>query len=195
MKRLLIPTILCVTYLVFGVGATSAKKKPEKPIQEQFEATISPMISPRSMTIAIEEFSTNDEMQAIAQAFAKGGEDAVESSMRKIKKGYYQIERGEVMPIELIQLKSAAGVRSLGIVGEASDRFQGTSPDKVFIGHRGYPYTFIEIEVDQQGNGKGLMIPFAKLVFNKQGQMVVEPMEVGTGIHASFQLINVHWTK
>ena len=61
MKRLLIPTILCVTYLVFGVGETFAKKKPEKPIQEQFEATISPLTGSRSMTIAIEEFSTNDE--------------------------------------------------------------------------------------------------------------------------------------
>jgi hypothetical protein len=92
-------------------------------------------------------------------------------------------------------LRSESGVRRLGIVGAASDRVRAEYGGQVIIGHRGYPFTFIEIQVDEQGNGKGTMIPFTKLVFNKQGMMNVESMGVVTGSAGKANLVNVHSVK
>jgi hypothetical protein len=85
----------------------------------------------------------------------------------------------------------------LDILGKPNDRLQGedSSVGLVFVGHHGYPWTFLHIEVDEQGHGKGLIVLFAKVVFNQAGRMVVESMGARTGNAATARLVDVHSVK
>jgi hypothetical protein len=191
MKRLPILSMLCVGCLLPCAIPGSGRRKPEKPVVETFEATVTPPLG-TVLSISIEEFSTEEEIQDLAQAFAKGGEDGIESALGKVKKGYIRRESGEALPIRVIRSRSAGGVRTLNIVSVAADRIVNESGGQTFIGHRGYPYTFVQLQIDERGMGKGTMVPFAKLTFNRQGGIEVKPMEVGSGSSALFRLINVH---
>jgi hypothetical protein len=191
MKRLFISTLLSVTSMVFVQDASFAKKKPEKRVQEQFEATISaPTSGVKTLTIVIEEFSTDDEVRELAQTFSNKGEAALVHALGKAKKGRYYVY--ESMPIRAIISTSEGGGRKLDIVGDAP-------PEQAswFMGYdvapylEGYPWTFIQLSVDEQGNGKGLIIPYAKVVFNDKGRIVVKPR----GLGKIPQLVNVHLVK
>jgi len=191
MRRQLISAVLCTTFLLLGVGATFAKKKAEKAVQERFEATISPAFSSdNSVSIAIQEFSTDEDVQGLAQAFARGGEDSLEKALGKVKKGYFRLGAGQTMPLLIVQSSSEGAVRRLNILGWAPTVFGGAGDTQVSIGHRGYPYTCIQLEVDEKGNGTGLLVPFANVVFNQQGRMVIKPMS-----RAPSRLVNVRWEK
>ena len=96
---------------------------------------------------------------------------------------------GQTMPIRVLQSSSAGGSRRLNIIGEAPTLFRGVN-GSVSIGHRGYPHTWIQLAVDEQGNGKGALIPFANIVFNKEGRMEIVSMKSG-----NIQLVNVHLEK
>jgi hypothetical protein len=191
MGRQLISTVLCTSCLLLGVGAAFAKKKAEKPVRERFEATMSPALSSdNSVSIAIEEFSTDEEVQDLAQAFARGGEDSLEKALGKIKKGYFRTGAGQTMPLLIVQSSSEGAVRRLNILGRAPTVFGGAGDTQVSIGHRSYPYTCIQLEVDEKGDGTGLLVPFANVVFNQQGRMVIKPMS-----RTPARLVNVRWEK
>ena len=57
------------------------------------------------------------------------------------------------------------------------------------IGHRGYPFAFTQLSIDDQGKGVGQQIPFAAITFNKQGIIDIKSMPVGSG---TVRLVNVH---
>ena len=128
------------------------------------------------------------------------------SALAKVKKGFFQVEKGDIMPVKVVEVKPFNGGRRINIVGVASDRFQGTANmrdasanrpgvEQVFIGHRGYDYTFMQLDIDQQGNGKGTMVFFANVVFNKEGGLVVKPMSAMNGSTQVAQLVNAHEVK
>jgi hypothetical protein len=190
MRRHLMATALCTTSLVLGLSGTSAKEKGQKPVQERFEATMNPSVSDdRSLSLAIEEFSSDAEVEDLKRSFAQGGEEALWRTLHRMKKGYFTMGSGQTMPIRVLQSSSAGGSRRLNIIGEAPTLFRGVS-GSVSIGHRGYPYTWIQLAVDEQGNGKGTLIPFANIVFNKEGRMEIVSMKSG-----SIQLLSVHLEK
>ncbi len=188
MKRRLITKALCTACVLFGLGGTFAKKQPEKPVQERFGATISPAFSSdNSVTVAIQEFSTDEEVQALSRSFAAGGQDAVEKALDKTKKGYFRIDDAQTMPLLIVQSWPEGAGRRLHLVGRAPTSF---GMQNISIGHRGSPYTCIQLEVNWQGNGKGMLLPYANLEFNQQGEIVVKPMA-----HSGSRLVNVHLEK
>jgi len=196
MRKRMTIMMLCAMCFASGVGSGSAKKKPEKPVLERFEANVvPPVLGADTISIAIEEFSTDADVQELAQTFGKGGEDAVEGALGKVKKGCLQMAYHEQTPIRVIQERSESGFRRLSIVGVASDSIYGPGASQGFYGHRGYEFSYIEIAVDAQGNGKGLMVPFAQLAFDQQGRMKAMPMAARTGNSATASLVNLHSVK
>jgi len=187
---LVIATAICAGCLIFGLGDSWAKEKVRKPIQERFEATISPVFvsTPNSrLAIAIEEFTSDQELQDLAQTFLSRGKRALEDAMGKFKKGHLDVPGGEGMPIEILESEGAGAVRNLTILAERGlNNRWGVSQQLA----ADYPYIFVQLEVNEQGNGKGTLIRFAKLAFNPQGRMVIENWG-----RQRFQLINVHLVK
>ncbi len=191
MKRPAILAILCVTCLVFDGGLSLGKKKAEEPVQERFEATISPAISSNNrLSVAIREFSTDQEVQGLAQTFAEGGEGALGKTLGKIKKGQFRIGNEQSMSLVMVTSSSEGPVRRLSLIGRAPTVFGEGFGGSVSTGNRGFPYTYIQLEVDDQGNGKGMLILYANLTFDPQGRTSLKPMDRQT-----FRLVNVHRQK
>jgi hypothetical protein len=162
-----------------------------------------------SLTVAIEEFSTDDEVQQLAQSYARGGEDSLLSAMGKSNKGYFRLGSSETKRLRIIEVHPTAAGRRLLLVGEAPKAFMPTAreqadptaPRMVMVGNGGYNYTAIQLDVDQQGNGKGLIYMNCKVGFNKQGQLAItpmaasSPMTVAQAARPPYRLVNVHWEK
>ena len=209
MKKHIISMAMLVTLLLLGSCVADAKKKPEAPVQESFGANIEGMAGSPSLMVAIQEFSTDEELQQLAQRFAQGGEDSLVSALDKSNKGYFRLPSSETTRLRIIQVHPTAAGRRLLLVGEAPRAFVPTpsaqtdspGPRMVLVGNGGYKYTAIQLEVDQQGNGKGLIYMNCKVGFSEQGQLVITPMvassplSVVSAAHQRFQLVNVHQEK
>jgi len=178
MKRLLISTLLFVMFIVFAVDASFAKKKPGKQVQEEYQATLStPILGAFTANFGIEGYTSDDEMQGLAQTFARRGTEGLEDALRKHRLGYFQLGNSGTSDLVLVMVTSTEGVRRLGMLGVAPNRFllgSSQAPGSSFQ-YVEFPWTFIQIEVDEHGNGKGSVTPLAKMVFNQQGKMVVKP--------------------
>jgi hypothetical protein len=210
MRRQFISMAMLEALVLLGSFTADAKKKPEEPVRESFVANfLSASGNAPYLTIAIQEFSTDDEVQQLVQSYARGGEDSLRSAMGKSKKGYFTLGSSQEVRLRMIQAQPVGTGRRLLLVGEAPDTFfpgespgasssAGTGPRMVLVGHRGYDYSVIQLEVDEKGNGKGLIYPYCNVVFNEQGKLVVKPIQ-GVLVPSSYsqpnQLVNVHWQK
>ena len=196
MNRRLISMGICLAFLVAGFNVVFGKKKPEKPALDQFEANISPPMGNFStISIVLEEYSTPEEVHGLADIFAKGKQDALDNALGKMKKGFFRYGGAMGMPIMMVEQKTEPGFRRLTIAGKALDTVNTEFGGQTIIGHRGYPYTCIEIDVNDQGQGKGTLIPFANLVFNQAGRIVAKPMSSLSGNSQAVQLLKVHSVK
>jgi hypothetical protein len=209
MKKHIISMAMLAALLLLGSCTADAKKKPEAPVRESFGANVEGMAGSPSLTVAIQEFSTDEEVQQLAQSFARGGEDSLLSALGKSNKGYFRLQSSETTRLRIIQAHPTAAGRRLLLVGEAPRAFSpggtaqnaGPAPRMVMVGHGGYNYTAIQLDVDQQGNGKGLMYISCKVGFNEQGQLVITPMTASSPLsvvaaaHQLYQLVNVHREK
>ena len=186
MKRSLLLAVLSVTCWVLVAGWSFGKK--ENPVQERFEATMNPPLSSNNrLTVAIREFSSDQEVQEIAKTFAEGGEGALEKAFGKVKKGEFRIGNEASMPLMMVTSSAEGSVRRLSLLGKAPTIYVQGFGGSMSTGHRGYPYTFIQLEVDEKGNGSGMLILYVNLTFDPQGRMSLKPMERQT-----FRLVNVH---
>jgi hypothetical protein len=188
MKRAAILAILGVASLILIAGWSFGKKEKEKPVQERFEAVMSPSISTSDRVfVAIREFSTDQELQALARTFAQGGEKALEKALGKVNKGQFRIGNEETMPILIITSTQEGDVRKLNLIGKAPTiPLQGLA-GSLSTQHSGFPYTFIQLQVNDRGVGRGAMILYVNLGFNPQGRISIKPMDRQT-----VQLGNVH---
>jgi hypothetical protein len=191
MKRRSIVTIMGVAMLITTATGAPAKHKPKKPVQESYEATLSPHIGwTDTVTVAIEQFSTSEEIQSLAQIDDTGGPDALARALRKAEKGYFKLAHLDTMPIVMAQSIPMGDVRRLSVVGLAPDSFFGLfAPNLVYSTAR-YPYTIIQLDLRTDGKGLGMILPYANLKFNKQGEMQIDPLSRGI-----IQLVFVHATK
>ena len=78
------------------------------------------------------------------------------------------------------------------IVADAADRIMRDVGGMVLIGHKGYPFSFTLLRLDQQGKGVGEELPFAAVTFNKQGIIDIKSMPVGSGANSAIRLQGAH---
>jgi len=197
MRKQTISMAMLVTLLLLGSSTADSKKKPEKPVLETFVANVidSSGATPH-LTVTIQEFSTDDEVHELAQSYARGGEDSLRNAMGKSKKGYFTLGSSETMHLRIIQDRPTGAGRRLVLVGEAPTAFSpgeapnaassaGMGPRVVLVGHRGSNYSVIQLDVDGQGNGKGIMYIYCVVGFNQQGQLTVKPMAANSPLNVA----------
>jgi hypothetical protein len=188
-----LPALLCAIRLALGVGATFAQKKSENPVRERFEADITPAISSdNNMSLAIQELSSDQELQDLALTFARGGGDALHKALAKVKKGYFRMGGSPTMPLVLITSRSEGSGRKMNFVGLVPMLFAaelgGWYPNQP----AGYPYMYVRLEVNEQGKGHGVLFPHADVRFDEHGRVVVQPRPLDGRVH---DLLNVHLVK
>jgi len=192
MKRQITFVMLGVAFGFAGVSTVSAKKKP---VIERIEARIAPISVSVGLdshvTIVIYEYSTDQELQDLAQAFARRGKDALESALGKMKKGYMQVPGVyDELPVEVAESKSLGAIRRLTIVAERGQSNLATRSMQIDNLGQEYPFTCAQLEFDEQGNGKGEIVVYAKLGFDSAGEMTINRWNV-----KPFQLADVRSSK
>jgi hypothetical protein len=115
----------------------------------------------------------------------------VERDLRKIEKGRYVIH-DDSYAIRLVRSTSQNGIRSVFIVADAADRIMRDVGGMVLIGHKGYPFAFTLLRLDQQDKGVGQQLPFAAVTFNKQGIIDIKSMPVGSGANSAIRSQGAH---
>jgi hypothetical protein len=192
MKRQITLVMLGVAFGFAGASTVFAKKKP---VIERIEARVAPIslsVTVRGdVIIVIYEYSTKQELQDLAQAFARRGKDGLASALGKMKKGYMQVPGVyDELPVELAESKSQGAIRRLTIVAERGQSNFATRSMQIDNLGQEYPFTCVQLEFDEQGNGKGEMIVYAKLGFNSTGEMTINRWNT-----RPFQLLDVRSSK
>jgi hypothetical protein len=193
MKRQITSVMLVVACLFGGLSAVFAKKKP---VIERIDARAAPTsiavgVDP-NVRILVYEYSTDDDLQELALAFAKHGTDALNGALGKMKKGTILQIPGMPgdLPVELVESKSQGASRQLTIVAERGQSPLATRYMQIDNLGQGYPYVCIQIEFDEQGNGKGEIVEYAKLGFDSAGHMTISRWNT-----KPFQLVDVRSSK
>ena len=174
MRRQGIVTGLGLLCFIVAVGTFHAKSRARvKTLNEHFSATFG---IGNSVDIAISDYSTRADLQKLAQAYLQGGEKAFRKAIHKTKRGYFSFANSMTMPLLIVQSVPAGPLRKLTLVGGAPGWFSGPGASGYSVGNRGYPYTLIELDVNQDGKGQGLLYEFVNISFDKQGSIQVKPM-------------------
>ena len=135
-------------------------------------------------TLTLDRFTPDDEAVRDAKLLRSLGQDAFLDQIRNEKVGTFSLDGQARHNVNFAHARRMADGR-LRIVA-ALERW--TNMYKARPGD--YPFTYIEIYVDENGRGEGTLIPAAQIYFNKKdhNQVNVEKF----GIHRA-RLVFVEW--
>jgi hypothetical protein len=119
----------------------------------------------RSIDIWINKYNTDEDIKGYATLLVEGGPD-------KLRRALEKEDVGQIAPVGrtgialAVARKFVNGNKTIIRVVTARDmsflelRYNGRSTD--------YPYTIVQLELDQNGKGTGSLIAAAKISFNKK---------------------------
>ena len=198
MKKKMAATTLAAVCLALGAGASFASKKEKKPsaeppAKEQFTATVSPppMNINDTATIVVIDYTTDAEMKDYGAAYLQGADGAVRAKFRKGSMGYFAFGSFSFTFVLVRSIPNGSS-RTEFMIGFAPQAgLQGSNT--VFWNQRfypDYPYDVINIQLDSNGNGRGVLYQSVKLQFDAQGTPHVTPRE-----RYPVELLDVHPVK
>lgn len=114
-----------------------------------------------TFTLIIDSYTPDNEVMGITRTLKDGGQDALMKSIGSQKRGTIQVGTGLGQDLNAIWV--SVGEEGERRITALSRRWIG-----VFEARRGtrsvdYPYTYIELFVDENGKGDGGLIPAAKV--------------------------------
>ena len=170
--------ILILWVLGAAVGAVGAEDKPKKKA-EVYSATAFGVAGGAagksvSLTIYIDDYTSDADAHALAQTLRTGGSGALMKAMDKIKpkKGRIAVVGRTGQEVSIIRSRPAEkGQRRIFLVMDRPISFlelrQGTRS-------RDYEFGVIELLVDEKGKGSGTALVAAKVKFTKQDTLEIE---------------------
>jgi hypothetical protein len=143
-----------------------------------------------SLNIRIDKYNTDEEVKNFATLLAEGGPD-------KLRRALEKEDVGRIAPVGstgialAVARKLQNGNKTIIRLVTARDpsflelRYNGRSMD--------YPYTILQLELDENGKGAGTAIAAAKIRFNKKKNTYeIESFQQGTAYN---KLLNVYRMK
>jgi hypothetical protein len=169
MSRFCRASIACLLPLLAGIGLVEAQERMT--IQATGMGTSTQMGKIVNVNIHIEQYSTEEDRNALINAFKKSGQDGMVKVLEDMKpKGRIRFASGGVgNDIKYImELPSEKG-RRLRLVTDRTLAF-----GELYQGTRSRDYTVgaIELELTPDGKGTGTVLPACKLTVNKKKQQV-----------------------
>jgi hypothetical protein len=170
MSRFCRASIVCLLPLLAGIG-TIVEAQERMTIQATGTGTSTQMGKIVNVNIHIEQYSTEEDRNALINAFKKSGQDGMVKVLEDMKpKGRIRFASGGVgNDIKYImELPSEKG-RRLRLVTDRTLAFA-----ELYQGTRSRDYTVgaIEVELTPDGKGTGTVLPACKLTVNKKKQQV-----------------------
>lgn len=132
-----------------------------------------PRKSSDHFTLHVDDYTTDEEAQALAKVLLEQGPEAVIKALRKIEKGYIKIGTRLGYGLGLIRTLDTGNGR---IVRAVTDR-----PIQMFELMRNtrssdHEFGLLEIELDASGSGKGRLIAAAEVTIKPDGTVEIESL-------------------
>jgi len=123
------------------------------------------------MTIAIDEYTADEEMLAYIDIFKNESQDKLKAAIEKVNKGWTQ-PRGEVREtFNFARSYTTKGGRILVLVKSRDYRNKefGASAKR----SREFRFTYILMQLNEKGEGQGYMFPATSMQFDAQGRITL----------------------
>jgi len=157
------------------VGLVALPDRAAAQAPEVFEGLVASTSAVRAglspFTISVQEYTTDDETAGLLKTLAEEGPEALAEALRDLEKGRFQVP-GE--------LSHAVGfARSLPHETGRIVRIAVARPIAMFElarapRSRDYQIGIIELRLDADGNGSGVIVGAAKVEFNDDGELEIE---------------------
>ena len=167
----------------------------EKPKSEYFSAVwavVGSSLGGSTMPIDIrvDRYNTDEDMKKLADLLVEGGQD-------KLLRALEKEDVGQVSPVGRIGTPLAVARKF--VQGNKTIIRLAAARDMAFVELRrsgrsvDYPYTILQLELDEKGNGTGTAITAARIRFNKKENVYeIESLHHGSNYH---KLMNVRTMK
>jgi len=171
MNRLLRCTSVVCFFLLWSSIGTIANAQERMTIQATGMGTSTQMGKIVNVNIHIEQYSTEEDRNALISAFKKSGQDGMVKVLEDMKaKGRIRFASGGVgNDIKYIMELPSENGRRLRLVTDRTLAFA-----ELYQGTRSRDYTVgaIEVELTPDGKGTGTVLPACRLTVNKKKQQV-----------------------
>jgi len=170
------------------VGAASAAEQQKQKSEHYSAVAVGTrgMVGGQSlnMDFIIKEYSTDGQIQEYLAILEKGGVDALRRALEKLDVGQASPAGRVGVPIAVARARKTESGTLISIITARNMpffelRYAGRTTD--------YPFSVVQLEVDEKGNGEGAAIVAARIKFDKEGMLVIESY----GMSDTVRLVNV----
>jgi hypothetical protein len=171
--------VLIALLLVPGLLAAGEKKNGEKTREEKFTGYVVRMSGPSALNrlssrinVSVKRWTTPEEKQVLLSALLEGGPDAMMKALEKMK------------PVGSVSIDSSLGWRckfATSVMTENGRRVRIVTDRPVFFAElkhrtrsRDYELGVVDFTLNEEGKGEGVLIPAARINFNKDGELEIE---------------------
>jgi hypothetical protein len=147
-----------------------------RPFKEVFTGTVVGMgpggnLVSRGFTLTIEGYTSDEDARKFARILKSQGEDALLKAIAKEKKGTFALDGQISHDINTVRAHQNPTGRTYTIVFE---RWLSFFELRYGTRSQDYPFTYIELFVDETKGMGGTLLPAAKIRFNKQSVIEIE---------------------
>ena len=124
------------------------------------------------LDIRIKEYTSDSKAMRLAQILDLQGADRVRGELEKLKQGRISISGQVGMDISVARIRETGGGQRIVLVTARNIPFFGLL-DSV---SRSHPFGWVELNVDDEGRGRGGVIVATKVWFNKERVLEMESL-------------------
>ena len=177
MRRL--STTILVLALLASLPAGAKEKKDKGPPADEFTATYVNMGGPgvvgdpASAFIRIEAYTSNDEALALRNVLREQGQKALSDLLYKNKNGFLRVGGSLGQNLGAVRrFETDKETVILAILPRPVTGFE----IREGLRSQDYPFGFIELRLDKEGNGEGQLIAAAQITIDPGGKVEVESL-------------------
>ena len=146
----------------------------EKDQGDHFTATAAGRLGGRmQLDIRIKEYTSDSETMRLAQILDLQGADQLRGELEKLKQGRISISGQAGIDISVARIRETEGGQRIVLVTARNIPFFGL-PDSV--PSRSHPFGWVELNLDEEGRGRGGLIVATKVWFNKERVLEMESL-------------------
>ncbi|MGE0129452.1 MAG: hypothetical protein AB7U82_15350 [Blastocatellales bacterium] len=169
--------LFCVSLAVLCSQSINAQGKPvSKSSKEVYRGNITLIGGPRGagvefFTLTIESFTPDNRVQNLLDILKRGGQDDLLKAIGKDKRGTIQIGNGISRDLNEIWMAPTEEGRKITAL---SERWVGFGELRRGARSLDYPFTYLELYVEDDGKAEGGLIPAARIRFKSGKTIEVE---------------------
>ncbi len=164
---------LAVTLVaVLAVSGSAQDKKSDKLLWTAFMVNMNAGPNTGTVNIALERLSTPEERESLVSAFVEKKQDGLLKALQKVKPrvGYVQVPRKTGWDIKFARriMKEDGTSRVIILTDRRIEYWEARNNPRTMD----YPFSLIELQLDKDGNGKGVLAYAVKIEKDKDGNQL-----------------------